>query len=136
MYYLTEIEIRVNYLNDFKDSDFGIFLVESFPIKKSYLDHNAFHLAKDKLNEVTKYNFGHAMGIGNSSTPFEKVEIKNIDILQNYFADNKKFNRMKDKHIENQIKFYHISGSFTFSNQITVIGTDPEEKYYSPPSGN
>ncbi|MDR6969529.1 antitoxin component YwqK of YwqJK toxin-antitoxin module [Flavobacterium arsenatis] len=134
LYYLTKIETRVNKLNNPKENDFGIFLVEGFPVKTSYLDHDASHFARNKLNEITKYDFSRGLGMGNYMTSFEKIEIKDDNILQNYFADNERFNRMKDRRVENSITYYFSSGRFTFSNLITYSGTDPEEIHYPPPT--
>ncbi len=132
LYYLTKIETRVGNLNNPKENDFGIFLIEGFPVKTSYLDHDASHFARNKLNEVTKYDFLGGLGMGNYMTSFEEIEIKDDNILQNYFADKEQFNRMKDRRIKNSITYYFSSGRFTFSNLITFTGTDPEEIHYPP----
>lgn len=134
LYYLTQIETRVALLNNPKENDFGFFLIEGFPVKTAYLDHDASHFARNKLNEITKYDFTRGLGMGNYMTAFKEIEIKDDNILQNYFAENERFNRMKDRRIENSITYYLSSGKFTFGNIITYTGTDPEEKYYPPPT--
>ncbi|MFV0540926.1 MAG: hypothetical protein ACK5MZ_06770 [Aestuariibaculum sp.] len=129
-YHLTDIEIEIDDLDNPKDNDFGIFLIEGFPIKHSYLDTKDFRIVKDKIYENTNYKFGHSMGMGHFSTPFEKVEIKDINILQNYFRNSEWFVRLKNKHIENRINLYNVAGRFRFNYEITVIGTDPEEQQF------
>lgn len=125
-FYLTRVNVDVDYLADRKNDDYGIFMVEDFPIKKSYLDRQAFTLALEKLNEVSKYNFGYSMG--KYSTSFENVKINDVDVLTNYFDDKDKFLRTQRKKIKNQILFDNVAGHFRFENNLMYEGVDPEYK--------
>lgn len=124
-FYLTSINVDVDYWIG-KQNDYGIFMVEDFPIKKSYLDYKAFSLVLKKLNEVSKYDFHYYMQ--KYSASFENVSINDVNVLGNYFYDKDKFLRTKNKKITNEILFNNVSGHFKFESTLTYDGFDPEYK--------
>ena len=123
--FLKDISITLRNIYNPQNNDFGIFLIEGFPLNGKTYQDNEFSVLLEKLNQKSGYNFNRSRSY-TYSTAFKKVDFENMEIFENYF-DTEKFRRTKNKNIESQIIM--TQNNISFTNDITYIGIDSQNKY-------
>ncbi len=121
--YLVNIDINLKLLYDKNDTDFGIFLYDGFPLNGAWYCDNDFQILLKKLNKNLERKFTLFQSY-TYATKFQNVDLKNIEILDNYFTDKERFERTKNKVIKNNIIMR--ANGIIITNQLTYDGIDPE----------
>lgn len=130
--YLIDISITLRRMYNPKNNNFGIFLIDGFPLNGETYQDKEFTLLLENLNKSSKYDFHYSRSY-TFSTPFKKIEVKNLEIFEKYF-DTEKFRRTQNKKIEFQIVM--TKNSISFSNNIVYDGIDPEYVQREAPRAN